>query len=83
MEEINIRRAKESDIPAIDRLLYQVHKVHSDVRPDLFKAGFKKYTDSELNLIIADDKRPVLLQKRKAVFQVMLFVCINRMKVII
>ena len=42
MEEINIRRAKESDIPDIDRLLYQVHKVHSDVRPDLFKAGFKK-----------------------------------------
>lgn len=65
MEEINIRRAKESDIPAIDRLLYQVHKVHSDVRPDLFKAGFKKYTDSELNLIIADDKRPVFVAEKE------------------
>ena len=64
MEEINIRRAEESDIPAIDRLLYQVHKVHSDVRPDLFKAGFKKYTDSELKLIIADDKRPVFVAEK-------------------
>lgn len=41
MENLKIRRAKECDIPIIDKLLYEVHKVHSDVRPDLFKAGAK------------------------------------------
>ena len=34
-EKFCIRRGREGDIPAIVRLLYQVHKVHSDVRPDL------------------------------------------------
>ena len=48
MEDLNIRRAKEYDIPVINKLLYEVHKVHSDVRPDLFKAGAKKYSDDEL-----------------------------------
>lgn len=43
--DILIRLAKESDIPYIDKQLYQVHKVHSDARPDLFKQGVKKYND--------------------------------------
>lgn len=64
MKELSIRRAEESDMPAIDRLLYQVHKVHSDVRPDLFKPGAKKYTDDELKVIIADDKRPVFVAQK-------------------
>ena len=64
MEELTIRRAKESDIPTIDKLLYQVHKVHSDARPDLFKEGTKKYTDEELKIIIADDRTPVFVAQR-------------------
>jgi len=48
MEKLKIRHAAENDIPGISRLLYQVHKVHSDVRPDLFRPGGKKYTDDEL-----------------------------------
>ena len=39
MQDLIIRPAQEKDIPSIDKLLYQVHKVHSDVRPDLFKPG--------------------------------------------
>lgn len=38
---VNIRRAEEKDIPQIEELLYQVHKVHSDKRPDLFIPGSK------------------------------------------
>lgn len=64
MEELTIRRAKESDIPTINKLLYQVLKVHSDARPDLFKAGTKKYTDEELKEILADDKTPVFVAKK-------------------
>jgi ribosomal protein S18 acetylase RimI-like enzyme len=54
-----IRRAKETDIPVISKLLFQVHKVHSDVRPDLFKRGSRKYTDDELAVILKDDRTPV------------------------
>ena len=43
MEKLKIRRAAESDMDVINKLLYQVLKVHSDARPDLFKAGTKKY----------------------------------------
>ena len=61
MSDLLIRRAAISDIPVIDKLLYEVHKVHSDIRPDLFKPGTKKYTDDELKVIIADDKTPVFV----------------------
>lgn len=61
MAELEIRRAESRDIPRIDVLLYEVHKVHSDARPDLFRAGAKKYTDSELEEIIRDDKTPVFV----------------------
>lgn len=64
MDELRIRRAAEGDIPAIDKLLYEVHKVHSDVRPDLFKAGAKKYADDELRRIIADNARPVFVAEK-------------------
>ena len=48
MEGLKIRRATESDICVIEKLLYEVHKVHSDARPDLFKAGARKYNNDEL-----------------------------------
>lgn len=61
MKEFTIRRAEEYDISDIYKLLFEVNKVHSDVRPDLFKAGAKKYSDDELKKIIADDKTPVFV----------------------
>ena len=64
MEDLKIRRAKESDIDVINKLLYEVHKVHSDVRPDLFKPGTKKYTDEELKQIIADPARPIFVAEK-------------------
>ena len=64
MEDLSIRRAGEQDIPALDRLLYQVHRVHSDARPDLFVPGAKKYTDAELRAILAGDSTPVFVAER-------------------
>ncbi len=61
MKQVNIRRAELRDIPALDRLLYEVHRVHSDVRPDLFRAGAKKYTDAQLAVILQDEKTPVFV----------------------
>ena len=60
-EKIIIRLAVAKDIPCIGKLLYQVHKVHSDLRPDLFKKGAKKYNDDEIKQIIANEKTPVFV----------------------
>ncbi|MCR5746486.1 MAG: GNAT family N-acetyltransferase [Lachnospiraceae bacterium] len=56
---MKIKRAELSDINDIDRLLEQVCKVHADIRPDLFIAGKRKYTEEELAAIIKDDSKPI------------------------
>lgn len=77
MDGLNIRRAEERDIPALDKLLYQVCKVHSDIRPDLFQEGAKKYTDEELQRILPNDLRPVFVAERDGVVQGYAF-CIHQ-----
>ena len=57
----NIRKATINDLQKINTLLYEVQKVHSDVRPDLFKVGTKKYTDEQLKRIFENDKTPVFV----------------------
>lgn len=59
-----IRRAKASDLPGINKLLYEVQKVHSDARPDLFRAGAKKYDDEQLVKIIGSDSTPVFVLEK-------------------
>ncbi len=59
--EIEIRRAKLFDIEKLDYLLFQVHKVHSDARPDLFVPGAKKYTDEQLRQILKDETKPIFV----------------------
>ena len=56
-----IRRAESKDIDGINKLLHEVLTVHYNGRPDLFKADVKKYTDSELKEIIADDTKPIFV----------------------
>ena len=58
---MHIRRAQEQDMVYIDRLLVQVNMVHHKGRPDLFKAGHKKYTDDQLRTLIHDDTRPIFV----------------------
>jgi ribosomal protein S18 acetylase RimI-like enzyme len=56
-----IRRAKNTDMSGINKLLEQVLMVHHNGRPDLFKSGAKKYTDEELVEIIRDDSKPIFV----------------------
>ncbi len=56
-----IRRARKNDVDGINKLLRQVLDIHHNGRPDIFKSGAKKYTDSELADIICDDSRPVFV----------------------
>jgi ribosomal protein S18 acetylase RimI-like enzyme len=58
---MKIRRAENKDKARLGELLSQVLEVHHSVRPDLFKSGAKKYTDSELDAILADENRPVFV----------------------
>lgn len=58
---MDIRRANESDMDGINKLLHQVLMVHHNGRPDLFKPNVKKYTDQELLAIIEDDERPIFV----------------------
>lgn len=58
---MTIRRAKESDMEGINKLLSQVLMIHHNGRPDLFKKDVKKYTDEQLLQIIADNKRPIFV----------------------
>ena len=48
MSDILIRPAVESDIPRLEELLYQVHGLHAEGRPDIFILGCKKYTAEQL-----------------------------------
>ena len=54
MSPITIRSANESDIPRLEDLLYQVHGLHAEGRPDLFIPGCKKYTADQLRGLLAD-----------------------------
>lgn len=45
---MQIRKAQEKDIDRINDLLYQVCMIHHNGRPDIFKAGARKYTDRQL-----------------------------------
>ncbi len=58
---MQIRRATTKDMDGLNKLLMQVLMVHHYGRPDLFKANVKKYTDEELQGIIADDKTPIFV----------------------
>ena len=40
-----IRRAKETDMNGLNKLLMQVLMVHHNGRPEIFKPNAKKYTD--------------------------------------
>lgn len=72
-----IRRAGREDVPALARLLYQVHRVHSDLRPDLFEAGSRKYTDEQLLALLDDADRPIFVYERAGVVLGYAF-CIHR-----
>lgn len=58
---MEIRRAAETDLDGLNRLLRQVLDVHHKGRPDLFRADGKKYTDGQLREILADEARPVFV----------------------
>ena len=56
-----IRLAQESDLSSLAHLLYQVHGVHAQLRPDIFRLGQRKYSDQEILDLIIDDEQPIFV----------------------
>ncbi len=61
MNELNIRKATENDIDGLIKLLYEVQKINSNARPDLFISGARKYNDEELKEILKDVTKPIFV----------------------
>ncbi len=60
-KDMEIRKAKKTDIPDILDLLSQILEVHAVIRPDLFVSGTRKYTETELESILEDEKKPIFV----------------------
>ena len=58
---INIRKAEKSDIPRVAELLSQVHALHAELRPDIFKKGSKKYNEQELEEMLNSPDEHIIL----------------------
>lgn len=58
---MTIQKANNSQIPGLIRLLYQVGDVHHQIRPDIFRSGAIKYTEKDLEALLADKNRPVFV----------------------
>jgi ribosomal protein S18 acetylase RimI-like enzyme len=62
-----IRKADSRDVERIVALLHQVNMVHHRIRPDLFKPHTTKYSEQELETLLADPQRPVFVYDEEGV----------------
>ena len=62
---MTIRQAEMADIPRLLELLLQVHAVHSEGRPDIFRRGGRKYEKEDLAVILASPETPVFVAEEE------------------
>ena len=64
-----IRKAKLTDIDRLSELLYEVHNLHAEGRPDIFQKGKQKYSKEDLESVLTNSQTPVWVaeEKRKVV----------------
>lgn len=77
---MQIRRATKGDIEGIDKLLCQVLEIHASGRPDIFKAGTKKYSDAELCEILACEDTPIFVATEQDTVKGYAFCVIKRVE---
>ena len=58
---MEIRLANNTDIPGMIELLKQVGEVHHKIRPDLFRSGAQKYSETDLAELLRDESRPIFV----------------------
>ena len=64
MGNLVVRCAVENDLPAINRLLVQVHQIHSEARPDLFRPNRPEFSPDAFAEMLADSSRHTLVAER-------------------
>ena len=62
---ITIRKAEIKDNDGVIKLLLQIADLHHRGRPDIFKAGSKKYGKEEFEAILKDETRSVFVAADK------------------
>ena len=58
---MEIRLAREADIPQIIELLRQIGQLHHDLRPDIFRPVTLKYDHDDVLRIMQDETRPIFI----------------------
>lgn len=58
---MTIRRARQSDISALNELLQEILQVHHQVRPDIFKSEGKKYSEEDLKALLDNPAKPIFV----------------------
>ena len=58
---MQIRFAKERDVPGIINLLRQVGRVHHEGRPDLFRPDAQKYSPSQIMAMLDKAATPIFV----------------------
>ena len=56
-----IRKANYDDIPKIEELLEDIHRLHFMSRPDLFKDGISKFNKEEIKALIDSKDKPIYI----------------------
>ena len=58
---MEIVKAQTRHISGMIRLLRQVGRVHSDIRPDIFRDGAQKYDEADLEALLQDENTPIFI----------------------
>lgn len=77
MKDLIIRRAVEADLPAINRFLVQVHRIHSESRPDLFRPNRPGFSPDAFAEMLADGSHLILVAEKFGQILAYLF-CVSK-----
>ncbi|HEP1819945.1 TPA: GNAT family N-acetyltransferase [Streptococcus suis] len=58
---MTIRRARQSDIPALNKLLQDILQVHYQARPDIFRSSGQKYSEEVLRKLLDNSAKPIFV----------------------
>ncbi|HFI0579125.1 TPA: N-acetyltransferase family protein [Streptococcus suis] len=58
---MTIRKARQSDIPVLIKLLQDILQVHYQARPDIFRSSGQKFSEDELRELLDNPAKPVFV----------------------
>ncbi len=58
---MTIRRARQSDIPALNKLLQDILQVHYQARPDIFRSEGQKFSEEDLMVLLDNPAKPIFV----------------------